>query len=479
MQPQKVYESAVYLLSNLIADEKLRYELSITETLKEKTINLINGMLYLEFDHQTEMNNTKFAPIFAKAYVNITKEKTEFEKPSNSSVEKVYSSYSELIAYLVTKFNADKNKIESTNIKPNEDEIKLNAKITADMKEKYKQPEPDVIQKNEQKQDSVKFENKNNTNGQTANNNNPNLNQNSNNFNYFGKSVINPLQDPRFYPYNKKVKGMKWIRMSIAIVAILMAVLFMTFYTFAINQKINIDKSNSVFGNLFNGWKPVIEGDYNYSQNINLLNFTFSRGFSTGTYGLVLSYFYGIAAIATFVYFTFFLPIKIPAEGFRMQLTLYIIIILFLIINLFETTSFFDIDKFIKANMNSYFKSVFYKDGGSLTLDQFNSDFNTLWTEVTRQTKTVVWTLLAVLTSVFCFIAAIFGTAVIIINPKRDREKIMRAVMSYQQAMAAAMAGTPYSMDESLYDKELMAILEEQRIKKEKKNQTKKDKQKD
>lgn len=65
-----------------------------------------------------------------------------------------------------------------------------------------------------------------------------------------------------------------------------------------------------------------------------------------------------------------------------------------------------------------------------------------------------VFRIFSILTSAFSILPLLIVIVLMLLNPRLDRNKVMRANSEYQNAISAALSGQRYDMDQSLFDKE-------------------------
>lgn len=66
-----------------------------------------------------------------------------------------------------------------------------------------------------------------------------------------------------------------------------------------------------------------------------------------------------------------------------------------------------------------------------------------------------VFKVFAIITSAVCILPLFITLVLILINPRLDRNKIIRANSEYQNAINAALSGQKYEIDPTLFDNDI------------------------
>jgi hypothetical protein len=203
MEPNKVYESIVKMLFNVVRNDELKYHIYKNEDYRKQFLGLINDLLTLELTAEAKYHDKQWATTFGKAIVIITGQKQRLEK-NEKTVDGIYEDYSKFLTYTNKDFGIDN--LSETAIIFSQEEILMDAKLSpqkiahfeekaAKLKQEQVEAEKQTAQ-DETTSDQVKQE-ETNFNSRADN---PYLNDIQN------KMPIPPTSDPRFYPYAKKPK---------------------------------------------------------------------------------------------------------------------------------------------------------------------------------------------------------------------------------------------------------------------------------
>jgi len=65
----------------------------------------------------------------------------------------------------------------------------------------------------------------------------------------------------------------------------------------------------------------------------------------------------------------------------------------------------------------------------------------------------IIFRVFSIITSAVSILPLFIIVVLMLINPRLDRNKVMRANSEYQNAISAALSGKKYDMDQSLFDK--------------------------
>ncbi|QHX36704.1 hypothetical protein [Spiroplasma sp. BIUS-1] len=480
MEANKIYQDSIFLLANLIKDEKLRVELLNDLELKKQAIELVNDLLILEIDENCTFKDQKWGPIFGKALVNITKEKIKFVKPENKKSDEVLSDTTYLQTYLFNNHKVARDLLTDQSYELTEQFVKDNSKITEEMKEKYLktaekvQPEPEVVDKNKEKPNTGQSTGFENFAGAQSAQGNP----------FMGSVPLHPLQDIRFYPYISKPKYTKWLKLGLgiglgicAIFYVVISILFKTTF-FSINKDlISIE----------NGWNSEFISKWTeYLGKANGLKWTLGNFLGVATNGT--SYFYLILIILMMAWIVF--SITQPPKTYRQKFLIpginLIIPGMFLIMMIFNFANPFGfifgndvhteaIQRTFAINIagvkNSEELNTWIKDNANGVTNLINEMKN--YFNLTAM-KALIWVFF-----ISIIISGLFIIIVLALNPRMDREKIAKANNEYQTMISEAMQGRKYEIDPSIYEpqEEIDAFLQELKDRKEK--HIKKDKDKD
>ncbi|ALD66448.1 hypothetical protein [Spiroplasma cantharicola] len=454
MEANKIYQNSIFLLANLIKDEKLRVELLNNLDYKKQVIELVNNLLILEIDENCSFKDKKWGPIFGKSLVNITKEKIKFVKPDNKTIDDILSDITYLQTYCFNNLQIARDTLTDESFELSEEFVKENSKISNEMKEKYLKSsektviEPEIVDKQKEKPNTEIPDYSNMAGAQSAQGN-P----------FMGTVPLHPLQDPRFYPYNNKPKYTKWLKLSLAISIGIFTLLFIVLSIFVqVAKPYLIDNEfNSIAGfsqEFQKQWKEFLS-----SEKVDKMGWLFANSLGMQAGGMGIAYIIIMALIISWTIYTIVQPPKTYRQKFIIPGMTLVIPSMFLIMMAFSfikgfsyifgsdvplsqlSGSLFNVAKQQgeKANFSDWYN--LNQSGIKELLSEINSSFNM------TGAKVLFWLF-------FVSLLMTAGTIILTLclNPKLDRDKISKANHEYQTMIAEAMQGRKYEMDQSIYE---------------------------
>jgi len=445
MEAKKVYESIIKLLFNVIRNDELKYYLYTDKKYREKFVNLVNNLLTLEIDDNASYNEHQWAKTFGQAIVIISKEKQRIQK-NEKSLNEVYADYTDFISLTSTeykKFNLTDTKINFlpedilNDSKISEEKIEqIKEKIAADQK-LNDTSKTDVIGAGSTiKQNKIENEEYQN----------PNINFNSQIKQL--KVVENPLTNPRFYSYNKKQRWFPIIKKVFAIFLLLTVVAMTAISIFTLVSTINFpDDSGSI-----SHW--VIKSTKENDPSKLLSEYVYSYSIDAGA-GPVLSKITFIIItllFSAYISYSLFRKPRNLNEKYRMNSWVLIGSFLLVIINIVNAYPYLD-PGFLKSRWEGILRAAI--DTTSFNL----ADFNKWWSEIFESKNIILGQGLAIFSFVMMISLTLFTLVIMFVQPRRDREKIQRAVTEYQNAIGAMMQGQEYEMDPTLFDNDEETII--------------------
>ncbi|AUM62695.1 hypothetical protein [Spiroplasma monobiae] len=475
MEANKIYQDSIFLLANLIKNEKLRVELLNDSELKKQVIELVNDLLLLEIDENCTFKDQKWGPVFGKALVNITKEKIKFIKPDGKKTDEVLSDITFLQTYCFNNLQISRDSLTDQSFELTDEFVKENSKITDELKQKYlksttsSKPEPEVVDKTKEKPNTQQTGFEGFAGAQSAQGN-P----------FMGSVPPHPLQDVRFYPYNSKPKYTKWLKLSLgialgvcAIMFVLISILLTTFRFFITKEMISVD----------NGWSTDFVSKWNeYLKDRAGVYWSLGNFLGIVTGGTNYIYLILIIAMMSWIIYTIVQPPKTYRQKFiipGINLVIPVMFIFMMIFNLAKPLGFiFGSDVHSELLQRTFAVSV----AGVQTqeaLDNWisanNAGVNNLINIMSEGFNLLPIKILLWFFFISLIVASISIVAVLALNPKIDREKIAKANNEYQTMIAEAMQGRKYEIDPSIYEpqEEIDAFLKELKDRKDKKNKDK------
>ncbi|AKU79719.1 hypothetical protein [Spiroplasma turonicum] len=463
MEPNKIYSDLIINLSNALKNDDLKQNSFKDPELKKQYTLFVDNLLALEINHSCLYKDKKWSSNFGKTLVNLYKEKIKFIKPDNKKIEDILS---DLIFFQTFCFNNYKIEREKLNDNHDIDEeiiksysILPEGFIKTSNNEENVYVEPEVVDKDVEQ---------------------PNYDSNNNSSNAFNASkvLLHPLQDQRFYPYNSKPKNTKLYKM------ILMGLFsaFVILY-FIITGILNFSKYNIESADTFKEWGFNNEFIEKFS-NFEGLNWPLSYSFSIPLISSVMGVL-SILIIFLFSAYVAYLLIQPPRNYKDKYLVPWFIPIAIIFIVGMITYNFIGLFQFYfgKSNVTSTsianilgqsvmgFKTTeeianWLKDAS--VSDAINNMTNSLNSSLAYGAlKVMFWIFFTI--EVLCGGMAIF---VIVINPRLDKNKLIKANNEYNNYINAAMQGKSYDIDKSLYesDEEISEFMNTIKNHKNKKN---------
>ncbi|AXK51160.1 hypothetical protein [Spiroplasma alleghenense] len=447
---QKQYEDILNILNNIVHDEKLRTNLFSDEKFRDLFVSQVNNLLSLEIDNNLTFSDKKWAAIFGKSLVNITKQKIKFSKIDNNTEDNIFADYTMLANFVTKEFNFEKEELLKIN-EITEEGIKDNSSVTPEMKKNFLtddkvNPDIEIVDKDK--------EIPNTKNSEGFNNNPQGL----------VAPPLHPRQDPRFYPYKTKPPGIRIAKYMIGASLLLLTSILLIFFILGISRRYNFGIDNNDISGLFNGfhvWNPedklynkfiVAGGNVNLS-NLNIISSPF------GDAQLINPGFwiYAIAGFCIYRGLKFFSTSRNRVEeytyGLGNAVFVWIIVVMFI-----AMYSQYLSEDWIKNSYKNHIKINFFNESeGALKiypLEKFNSDFEVFWKDFNSKSIFLPMRILAIISTTISSFVALLSIMLIAINPKGDLEKLKLADMEYQKMLSELMQGRKYEMSSSLYEKD-------------------------
>lgn len=485
---QELYLKTIYLTRNILKMEKLKYFIYKNNQFSEKFLILINNILTLESNHNQSLEGENFSKAFAKAFVLITnsKEKQRFETFDNKTEDEMLIDIDLIIKQIVKEFKVAKTKLVDQSEQITSSEIQKLSILTEqninkwDQKLQEESKQDEEIKVEDQKQNTGAEQENVNTQQQTNLINQQDMN---NIFNMFNSNMIEnlqnkelpvmPLQDPRFYPYNSKPKFMPIFKMVLSILSIISTLLVISTLVFL--SLTNIDISSDDYAKTFgvNSWTDFM--DSNIAKFLNSIPL---GGLKVNNIrGVLLALMHVVPAILICSYT--FKSNQNNKEKYRMKL---MPVVLFLIMFGMILGTLFS---FISSkNIEATWKNDLVQQLIQKNQDQFKNNFNKFWQLVIQNygSKINIATILSAICLSITIFTLIVALILLVVNPKIDKERIIKANIEHQKAVMAIMNGESYEIDPLLYDNEEIEIKEPNKfqlfimkMKNKKSNKSKKD----
>ncbi|UWD35281.1 hypothetical protein NX779_01430 [Mycoplasma cottewii] len=493
---QELYLQTIYLARNILKTEKLKYFIYKNNEFKNKFLTLINNIFTLEANHDQNIDGETFAKQFAKAFILITnqKEKQRFEAFDNKTEQDMFSDIDAIIKLIVKEFKVAKTKLVDQTDKITSSEIQslsvLNDETISKWDERLQQEDKPKQQENiksgtesQSEKQNVEVEQNNQTAQQSDINDifkqfNPNMFENLKN----KELPVLPIQDPRFYPYNSKPKFMPIFKIILSVLSIISTLLLISTLLFLSLSFLDISSNEYAVRLKANDWTNFID-----SSQIKLLKKIPLYGFKNrGVPGsltmtllnvlpAVLIYILPAVLICSYT----FKSNQNNREKYRMRLMPVILfVVMFGVVT--GTLYVFISSKNIEASWGKDLLDQLITNNK----DQFKANFNDFWELVTKNygSKINIATILSPICLSITIFTLLVAVVLLIVNPKIDKERIIKANIEHQKAVMAIMNGESYEIDLSLYDNEELEIKQPNKfqlfimkIKNKKSNKSKKD----
>ncbi len=474
-----LYQNIIIVLGNCFYNDAFKATVIHSIPFKKHVVNEIGSLLALEKEFNCSYKNKKYSVIFAQIIANLLNEV--------ETIEKRVESYAQLDESLLdfTNFVSQELSISKASLKNeavNLDEPSLIATAEFDTSKARKIAEEAQAQKTShtatpnQKndvRDSVQAKVKQNSafgggfaGGAGASGANQGPPPGMGGFGSFVNPMtgtnfpLHPRLDQRFYPYTHKPKFIKHFKIGLGAFAILVSSFLLILIIVALSKHITLtppdDKkyflqanSGSNKGALDPEWGTKYgKTGYDAKSSILLtLNPIGGYGFLTGFLVIIPGIWLGYSMFATPRMHRERFVLSNMAVGFNL---------VFLAITLYYSISF------ITPNfLSNTVKSLYYLPSG---YDQktFNEIVQFLTGEIDK--SPIYKSIFSAMIAANVLIGGLVITLLValFINPKVDRNKLMRADQEYQRSVAAQFRNEKYEIDPKIYDQDLIDIIEKE-----------------
>ncbi|MBE4704370.1 hypothetical protein [Spiroplasma platyhelix] len=418
----ELYNEILSTLFNSLSNPIVRNEIKVNENILKYTELQISNLFFLETALSKKLTGQKMAKEFLQLTANITDLALSISKSPKKTRIDILEDRNLLIVTIVNSCKGVEREslekvrtVDSAALKGLNDQISALSNFTSEEKSNTAdQPVFNQDSNSENTNNQVENNNLNNTNIRDLNNNMANLTK-------LGVLPQHPASSPNFYPYLTKpgiVPNLKKALAGLLILSNLFIIITIIISSF-VKGPLTIDINK----------EPV---DFVLSQTNNWLILIMT----------IILYF-------SFAYI-FIRPTKILREKYRISFFMLGLLFFWLIV----TMSYF----FWEVSDNYYqnfFLSVVKKE-----------DLNP---DVVKHLKALpnfkVFKIFAIITSAICILPLLLVLVLILINPRVDRNKVMRANVEYQNAINAALNGKKYDIDQSLFDHDEPANKDKKRRK--------------
>ncbi|ATZ18053.1 hypothetical protein [Mesoplasma melaleucae] len=477
MDNKKVYVSISHLLFYIVKSNKLKYYLRKNEEFRKEVIKLIDLLLLLESDKfKCRYNRKKIAADFAKAYVKITKVSNRFEAPEEEiNVEEMYAEYSRIITFISDSYKVTRksltNEEEPFTIEDIERNSKLSTEFIAKMDEKLAEEAKEKAEKEAQeKADEAKTTSDAKKDSQTTNQQNFNQSAGFNKQNFNQQNIFNanmgmngiPPQNlflnPKFYPFKTKPKYMPMIKKLFTLLMLITIIFYvaLVIYVGTVRVDLNYKNETSLIRLLFPDHKWDTEFNFyqitsSMSRKVNIAgNVDIFGKATTNITSIIFAVFYFLWF--GYIGYTFWKKQDSSRLKYRVSGFTLLIVAIFVIYILFEVATSISPDLTIKK-WNAYSQLGIGTESTNPVLTTHFDDFiNKLKSDYSSQLSTIAsLSICALVSSILTLMGAFM---LVIVNPKKDVQKIMRARQEQANATMAAMQGKTYEIDPRLFDED-------------------------
>ncbi|ATI74008.1 hypothetical protein [Mesoplasma florum] len=472
MDNKKIYISISHLLFNIIKNDKLKYFLRKEEAFRKEVIKLIDLLLLLESDKfKCRYNRKKVAAEFAKAYVKITKVSNRFEAADDDiNSEEIYAEYSRVVTFINENYKVMRKTLTNEEEIFTIEDIESNAKLSSDyvkkMDEKLAEEAKEKAEK-EAKENAEKEKansDKKKTNSSTENMNQQNFNQQQNFFggNMGGNVPPNIFMNPKFYPFKTKPKYMPLIKKLFTVLMLITIIFYVALTIYVGTIKVDLSKNdNSYMHILFQDQKWDQFKDFFYvisntsSTRVNIPNSMNIFAQSTTNVGAII---FGAFYLIWFGYIGFTFWKKQDASRLKYRVSGFMLLIIAILLIYIVITSSASISNDLVMNKWKAFENLTIQqisdtsNPGEVTGNYYNDFIKALSSDFKSQIDIIIT--LSVITLVSSILTLMGALMLVIVNPKKDVQKIMKARTEQANATMAAMQGKHYEIDPSLFDED-------------------------
>lgn len=467
---EKLYKQLVNLDYAVFSNNDMLAKILSDEKFKDNVLQTINGLMFLEKNNSVTLDGIQYGKSVGRAFVKLLNEKVAFSI-SSLTTDKIEEEIIFFSNFISNTYGISKDEILDSGKTIKDTEF-------IEFVREYKETEF-VGHNNTTIQDDATVQ-INNINAGAAGNikvNNPGSNQQRQNqsqpnFNgqpNMGQLFQNPMNSERFYPFKTKPKEMKWIKFAFAGSMIIIGIMFIIIYAILGAEQIKFtqdDKFSEIFTKAteddFNldaygkRYVDYFKGNWIFNP-FTLISKNPNLATGTNTFSIILNIFM-ILILFSSVY-----PMLKQPKFYRDQyhvnggtLFLFGFVIIMFVFPLFFSKS---------GGITSMIMYLGFKGADtSLIADDFlkwmfkegylngNPDVTEFVSAINDQMNLVVLKVLSIVTIIFMFIFVAMYIAILLINPKLDREKYRLFIMEVQKKAMAQMQGQSYEIDPSLFE---------------------------
>lgn len=412
----ELYNEILSTLFNSLSNPIVRNEIKINENVLKYTELQISNLFFLESALSNKLKGQKMAKEFLQLTANVVDLALSVSKSPKKTRIEILEDRNLLIVTIVNSCKGverenlervrtvDANALQSLN-----DQIAALSNFTTEDKSNTAD-QPIFNQEN----------NDNDTNNNQTENNNLNntnmrdLNNNMANLSKLGVLPQHPASNPKFYPYLTKPAIVPKLKKVLAGMLITASAFIIVTIIISLFVKGQLTITNEAEKN------PV---DFVLSQTNNWL----------------------ILIMTIILYFSFSYifvkPTKVLREKYRISFFMLGLLFFWIIVTMFY---------FFWEISDSYYENWF---AARIAKDKLPDGGVSGIVEAMKQLPNfMVFKIFSIITAAVLVLPLLLVLVLILINPRVDRNKVMKANMEYQNAINAALNGKKYDMDPSLFD---------------------------
>lgn len=410
-----LYNHIASTLFNSLSNPIVRNEIKVNENILKYTELQISNLFFLESVLSKELIDKKLAKEFLQLTANITDLALTVNKSQKKTAVEILEDSNLLVVTIINSCKGvERESLERLQTVNSESLKSINNQISA-LSNFNTNQEMQSTQLDQESDNNFNQDNQQNDLNQQQPinpNNMRNLNNNIDmaNLSKLGVLPQHPATNPNFYPYLTKPK----------VVPILKKVLSGMLLTSVLFIVITI--ITSVF----------VKGSLTIAQETDPVKFVLSKTNNWLILVMTMVLYVGFA-------YGFIKPPRFQRDKYHLSYFMLGLLLFWLIVTVAD--SFYQTSD---SYYHSYFKAMLKKD------QELNP---AVVTDMKNLPNFIVFRIFSIITSAVCILPLFIVVVLMLINPKLDRNKVMRANSEYQNAISAALNGQKYDMDQSLFDK--------------------------
>lgn len=415
-----LYNHIASTLFNSLSNPIVRNEIKVNENILKYTELQISNLFFLESVLSKELAEKKLAKDFLQLTANITDLALTINKSQNKTAIEILEDSNLLVVTIINSCKGiERESLERLQVVNNASFKNINNQISAlnnfntenerQSSQLNQESENNLDQNNQQRNDS--------NYQQPVNPNIRNLNNNADiaNLSKLGVLPQHPGTNPNFYPYLTKPK----------VVPILKRILSGMLLTSVLFLVVTIIISTFVKGELHLVAAPS-------ETDSPTINFVLSKTNNWLIPIMTIVLYLGFA-------YSFIKTPRTQRDKYHLSYFMLGLLLFWLIVTV--ANSFYQTSD---SYYHSYFKALLKKD------QTLNPD---IVSEMKELSNFMVFRIFSIITSAVSILPLFIIVVLMLINPRLDRNKVMRANNEYQNAISAALNGQKYDIDQSLFDK--------------------------